>query len=130
MAFFGIGKKSGATPAKPPMTTEAIGGSDETDGGEPSSSSMKPAKKGLFARSAKAKVSGKAGKGGFGGAKAADGTRQTSHRPSGDLDIYTAVLAAAAIALAAGCVLIAVDNLDGVEGTTDEGNPFAVVSSN
>ncbi|MSQ90577.1 MAG: hypothetical protein EXS01_04170 [Phycisphaerales bacterium] len=47
----------------------------------------------------------------------------------GELNIYTAVLAAAAVALAAGCVFIALDNLAGVVGTNDEGNPFAVISS-
>ncbi len=47
----------------------------------------------------------------------------------GEPDIYTGVLAAAAIALLAGCILIAMDNLSGVADTTEEGNPFAVISS-
>lgn len=47
----------------------------------------------------------------------------------GEPNIYTGVLAAAAIALLVGCILIAMDNLSGVTGTTEEGNPFAVISS-
>lgn len=116
MAFLGIGKK--AAPKSKPSVSNAAG-----DAGEDSAidevAAAPAAKKGLFGKGAAKKP-----------ATAKAPPKAKVRRPGGDLDIYTAVLAAAVVALAAGCVLIAMDNLGGVQGTSDEGNPFALVSSN
>lgn len=123
MAFLGIGKKS--SPKAPPVeSTDPLDGSDEGVSAAP------PAKKkGLFG-GGKSKGAPKASKAAAKAApKSATGSKGGTRRTSGDLDIYSAVLAAAVVALAAGCVLIALDNLAGVEGTSEAGNPFAVVSS-
>lgn len=111
MAFLGIGKKKSA---------QAVA----ADAGSDTPPETNTPRRGLFGRG-KSAPTPKPAK----GPGAARSTQPTTRKPSGDLDIYTAVLAAAFIALAAGCVLIALDNLAGVEGTSDEGNPFAVVSS-
>lgn len=130
MAFLSIGKKGAAKKA----ADKKAAGADPVEAGDDAAAAPapKPAKKGMFGLGGKNKTAAapkapKAAK----GAKAAVKTagKPASKKASGDLDIYTAVLAAAAVALAAGCVIIALDNLGGVEGTSDEGNPFAVVSS-
>ena len=121
MAFLSIGKKGGAKKAP---TSDPVQEGDEV----PAAPAAKPAKKGLFGLGGKGKspAAPKAPKGAKAAAKPAG---KKASGTSADLDIYTAVLAAAVVALAAGCVIIALDNLGGVEGTSDEGNPFAVVSS-
>lgn len=116
MAFLGVGKK--AAPKSAPVATDEL--RDETDDASVGAVAAAPAaKKGLFGKGAAKKS-----------AAAKAPPKAKVRRPGGDLDIYTAVLAAAVVALAAGCVLIAMDNLGGVQGTSDEGNPFALVSSN
>ncbi len=104
MAMFGIGKKKSSNLAAPSTADVGEGGAQAP---------APPVKRGRSGKAAKPPVAAK----------------KVSRKFSGDLDIYTAVLAAAFIALAAGCVLVAMDNLSGVEGTGDEGNPFAVLSS-
>lgn len=107
MAFLGIGKKK--APAAPKAAAVAVSG--EAEGAAESSEAPAPSK-------GRTKVA------------APEKPKAKARKVSGELDIYTVVLVAAFIALTAGCVLIAMDNLTGVEGTGDEGNPFALVSSN
>ena len=126
MAFFGIGKKTpkaGKTPA-------ALVAQDDgaTELGDAAPVAVASAKKGRFGFGG-----GKSG-GKLAGAQKAAKTKASAAKPkskgaSGELNIYTGILAAAVVALAAGCVFIAMDNLSGVLGTNDEGNPFAVISS-
>ncbi len=125
MAFFGIGKKSAVKGGASIAVLE-----DESQG-SPSENTDSPVvvasskKKGLFGagRSKKSATSAVTSA----GRPAA--TKVKARGPSGELNIYTAVLAAACVALLAGCVFIAMDNCSGVAGTNDEGNPFAVISS-
>ncbi len=128
MAFLGIGKKSPKPSSAPaPVASDMDELSDDGfDGsGAAVAAPAKPAKKSFFGAKAKAPA-GKSG-----AAKSAAKPKAAKSRSSGgDMDIYTAVLVAAVLALAAGCVLVALDNLAGVEGTSDEGNPFVVLSSN
>ncbi len=130
MAFLGIGKK---TPKAPPAGAaggpSGLGDAADSDGGESTAPKAKPAKKGFFGSKSDAK--GKAAPSKLAASKAAGAkpARAKSAGSGGELDIYTAVLLAAVIALAAGCVLVALDNLAGVEGGSDEGNPFVVLSS-
>ena len=128
MAFLGIGKKSpkaGKSPAAPVAEDDGA-----MEFGEAAPVVATPSKKSRF---------------GFGGGKSggkgtdAQKTAKTnasakvskpkSKSAGGELNIYTGILAAAVVALAAGCAFIAMDNLSGVVGTNDEGNPFAVTSS-
>ncbi len=109
MAFLGVGKK---TPKSPAAAAADPMGSGET------AAPVVSKKKGFFG----------------GGRTKQASPKQLVAKPKsrsggGDLNIYTAVLFAAAVALGAGCALICMDNLSGVEGTGDAGNPFAVVSS-
>ncbi len=126
MAFLGIGKKS-PKPSTPPARVASGGDefADEgLDGSEAVAAPATPAKKSLFGSKAKPAATKVAAKN-----SSAKPKGSKSRSSGGDLDIYTAVLVAAVLALAAGCVLVALDNLAGVDGTSDEGNPFVVVSS-
>ena len=128
MAFFGIGKK---TPKAGNASAEPVESDDGAlEIGDAPPVAVTPAKKGRF---------------GFGGGKSAGkpadakkaaktkssakAEKPKSKNSGGELNIYTGILAAAVVALAAGCVFVAMDNLSGVVGTNDEGNPFAVISS-
>lgn len=128
MAFLGIGKKSpkpSAAPARVANDVDELADDGLVGSGAAVTAPAKPAKKSFFGAKAKAP----AGKPSAG--KSAAKPKGAKQRSSGgDMDIYTAVLVAAVLALAAGCVLVALDNLAGVEGTSDEGNPFVVLSSN
>ena len=122
MAFFGIGKKTPKAGKEPVAPVAQDDGAMEF--GDAAPIAVTPAKKSRF---------------GFGGGKLAGAQKPAkikapaakpkSKGASGELNIYTGILAAAVVALAAGCVFIALDNLSGVVGTNDEGNPFAVISS-
>jgi len=124
MAFLGIGKKSVKPVAASASAATDSGGSGFGDsvggsGGSPAvATPAKSGKKGLFAAKAKSAPAAKSQAG-----------KPKARAVGGDLDIYTAVLVAAVLALAAGCVFVALDNLAGVEGTSDAGNPFVVLSS-
>ena len=126
MAFFGIGKKT------PKAGKESAAPVAQDDGamefGDAAPIVVTPAKKGRFGFGG-----GKSG-GKLAGAQKAAKTKASAAKPkskgaSGELNIYTGILAAAVVALAAGCLFVAMDNLSGVVGTNDEGNPFAVISS-
>ena len=130
MAFFGIGKKT------PKAGKESAAPVAQDDGamefGDAAPIVATPAKTGRFGFGG-GKSGGKSG-GKIAGAQKAAKTKASAAKPkskgaSGELNIYTGILAAAVVALAAGCVFIALDNLSGVVGTNDEGNPFAVISS-
>lgn len=123
MAFFGIGKKS-------PKAGKQVASVAVEDGamefGEGVPAAVTPVKKSRF------------GLGGGKGPKAQKAAKTKSpakavkpkvRTSSGELNIYTGILAAAVVALSAGCVFVAMDNLSGVAGTNDEGNPLAVISS-
>ncbi|MDA1262045.1 MAG: hypothetical protein O3B75_04020 [Planctomycetota bacterium] len=127
MAFFGIGKKS--PKAGPKAGKEAA--SVATEDGAMEFGEAVPV----------AVTSGKKGRFGFGGGKGpkaqkvaktkspANAANPKGRTSSGEPNIYTGILAAAVVVLAAGCVFVAIDNLSGVAGTNDEGNPLAVISS-
>lgn len=127
MAFFGIGKKTpkaGKTPAA--LVAQDDGAMELGDAVPVAAASVKKSRFGF---------GGKSG-GKLAGAQKAAKTKTKasvakpkSKAASGELNIYTGILAAAVVALAAGCVFVAMDNLSGVAGTNDEGNPFAVISS-
>ena len=128
MAFFGIGKKTPKAGKEPAAPVAQDDGAMEF--GEAAPIVVTPAKKGRFGFGG-----GKSG-GKLAGAQKAAKTKTKasvakpkSKAASGELNIYTGILAAAVVALAAGCVFVAMDNLSGVAGTNDEGNPFAVISS-
>jgi len=126
MAFFGIGKKTPKAGKEPAAPVTQDDGAMEF--GDVAPIVVTPAKKGRFGFAA-----GKSG-GKLAGAQKAAKTKASAAKPKskgagGELNIYTGILAAAVVALAAGCVFIALDNLSGVVGTNDEGNPFAVISS-
>lgn len=57
------------------------------------------------------------------------GGAKKAHSPSGELNIYTAILLAGTLALGAGVAAVTLDNLAGVDGTNDEGNPFMAIDS-
>jgi hypothetical protein len=125
MAFFGIGKKTPNAGKTPAALVAQDDGAMELGDAVPVA--VASAKKGRFGFGA-----GTGGK--LAGAQKAAKTKASAAKPkskgaSGELNIYTGILAAAVVALAAGCVFIAMDNLSGVVGTNDEGNPFAVISS-
>ena len=130
MAFFGIGKKTPKAGKEPAAPVALDDGAMEF--GDAAPIVVTPAKKGRFGFGG-GKSGGKSG-GKIAGAQKAAKTKASAAKPkskgaSGELNIYTGILAAAVVALAAGCVFIAMDNLSGVLGTNDEGNPFAVISS-
>lgn len=130
MAFFGIGKKTPKAGKEPAAPVALDDGAMEF--GDAAPMVVTPAKKGRFGFGG-GKSAGKSG-GKIAGAQKAAKTKASAAKPkskgaSGELNIYTGILAAAFVALAAGCVFIAMDNLSGVLGTNDEGNPFAVISS-
>jgi hypothetical protein len=125
MAFLGIGKKS---PKKSAATADVTGDAAPVEFGEAITPTVTPEKRGLFGRKSKA-VPDKSAK-----AKAkVEKTKPTAaakeRKAGGELNIYTGVLAAAAVALLVGCALIALDNLAGVEGTAQEGNPIGTIPS-
>jgi hypothetical protein len=131
MAFFGIGKKTpkaGKTPAA--LVAQDDGAMELGDAAPVAVASAKKSRFGFGGKSG-----GKSGGKPEGSQKAAKTkTKASAAKPkskgaSGELNIYTGILAAAVVALAAGCVFVAMDNLSGVVGTNDEGNPFAVISS-
>ena len=130
MAFFGIGKKTPKAGKEPAAPVALDDGAMEF--GDAAPMVVTPAKKGRFGFGG-GKSGGKSG-GKLAGAQKAAKTKASAAKPkskgaSGELNIYTGILAAAVVALAAGCVFIYMDNLSGVFGTKDEGNPFAVISS-
>ena len=128
MAFLGIGKK---TPKQPTGTADAAGDAPAVEFGEAVQPAVTAEKKGLFGRKAKS-VADKSPKSPTASAAANRAKRPgapTAPKAGGELNIYTSVLAAAAVALLVGCALIAFDNLDGVEGTAQEGNPFGTIPS-
>ena len=130
MAFFGIGKKTPKAGKEPAAPVALDDGAMEF--GDAAPMVVTPAKKGRFGFGG-GKSGGKSG-GKIAGAQKAAKTKASAAKPkskgaSGELNIYTGILAAAVVALAAGCVFIALDNLSGVVGTNNEGNPFAVISS-
>ena len=130
MAFFGIGKKTPKAGKEPAAPVALDDGAMEF--GDAAPMVVTPAKKGRFGFGG-GKSGGKSG-GKIAGAQKAAKTKASAAKPkskgaSGELNIYTGILAAAVVALAAGCVFVAMDNLSGVVGTNDEGNPFAVISS-
>ena len=130
MAFFGIGKKTPKAGKEPAAPVAQDDGAMEFGDAAPIVAT--PAKKGRFGFGG-GKSGGKSG-GKIAGAQKAAKTKASAAKPkskgaSGELNIYTGILAAAVVALAAGCVFIALDNLSGVVGTNNEGNPFAVISS-
>ncbi|GDY05754.1 hypothetical protein LBMAG51_05410 [Phycisphaerae bacterium] len=126
MAFFGIGKKTPKAGNAPADIVAPDDGAMEF--GDAAPVAVTPVKKGRFGLGG-----GKSG-GKVAGAQKAAKTKASAANPKskgagGELNIYTGILAAAVVALAAGCLFVAMDNLSGVEGTNDEGNPFAVISS-
>ncbi|MBM4009248.1 MAG: hypothetical protein FJ285_06620 [Planctomycetes bacterium] len=123
MAFLGIGKK---TPKKPAATADAAGDSTPVEFGEAVAPTVTAQKKGLFGRKSKA-VPDKSAKAKVEKAKPVAAPK--ARNAGGELNIYTGVLAAAAVALLVGCALIALDNLAGVEGTAEEGNPIGTIPS-
>jgi len=124
MAFLGIGKKS---PKKSAATADVVADAAPVEFGEAVTPTVTPEKRGLFGRRSKA-VPDKSAK-----AKVEKKTKPTAaakeRKAGGELNIYTGVLAAAAVALLVGCALIALDNLAGVEGTAQEGNPIGTIPS-
>jgi hypothetical protein len=129
MAFFGIGKKN------PKPSAADAGTADEpaaVDFGEAVPPAVTTEKKGLFGRKSKPVADKSAKQEADPKAKAEKPKRAaapTVRKPGGELNIYTGVLAAAAVALLVGCALIALDNLAGVEGTAQEGNPIGTIPS-
>jgi uncharacterized ParB-like nuclease family protein len=127
MAFFGIGKKTpkaGKTPAA--LVSQDDGATELGDAAPVAVASAKKGRFGFGGKSGgKPESSQKAAK----TKTKASAAKPKSKGASGELNIYTGILAAAVVALAAGCVFVAMDNLSGVVGTNDEGNPFAVISS-
>ena len=123
MAFLGIGKK---TPKQPAATADAVGDAAPVEFGEAVQPTVTPQKKGLFGRKSKA-VPDKSAKAKTAKTKLAAASK--AGKAGGELNIYTGVLAAAAVALLVGCALIALDNLAGVEGTAQEGNPIGTIPS-
>lgn len=123
MAFLGIGKKA---PKNPVVPADADGDAAPVEFGESVAPAVTPEKKGLFGRKSKP-VPDKSAKVKTEKTKAAAAPK--ARKAGGDLNIYTGVLAAAAVALLVGCALIALDNLAGVEGTAQEGNPIGTIPS-
>ena len=126
MAFLGIGTKTPKAGKEPVAPVEQDDVAMEF--GDAAPIAVTPAKKGRFGFGG-----GKSG-GKLAGAQKPAKTKASAAKPkskgaSGELNIYTGILAAAVVALAAGCLFVAMDNLSGVVGTNDEGNPFAVISS-
>ena len=134
MAFFGIGKKTPKAGKEPAAPVALDDGAMEF--GDAAPMVVTPAKKGRFGFGGGKSGGNSGGKSGgkIAGAQKAAKTKASAAKPkskgaSGELNIYTGILAAAVVALAAGCLFVAMDNLSGVVGTNDEGNPFAVISS-
>lgn len=128
MAFLGIGKKTPKKTASAPGAADESGAAEAVAFGESVQPVTTPAKKGLFGRKSKA-IADKAPKAKSATKAAAKGTAPKARGPGGELNIYTGILAAACIALLAGCLLIAMDNLAGVAGTAEQDNPFARIPS-
>ena len=126
MAFFGIGKKSPKAGSAPASQSAPADGGMEFDDAMPVA--VTPTKKGRFGFGGSSS-GGAAAKGASKSSKKTSPSKPKVRGGGGELNIYTGVLAAAVVVLIAGCVFIAMDNLAGVAGTSDEGNPFAVISS-
>jgi len=123
MAFLGIGKKS---PKKSAAAADVTGDAAPVEFGEAVTPTVTPEKRGLFGRKSKA-VPDKSAKAKVEKTKPTAAAKE--RKAGGELNIYTGVLAAAAVALLVGCALIALDNLAGVEGTAQEGNPIGTIPS-
>jgi len=125
MAFLGIGKK---TPKQPAAKADAAGDAPAVEFGESVQPAVTVEKKGLFGRKAKS-VADKSPKPSTAPSASNKAKKAGAPKAGGELNIYTGVLAAAAVALLVGCALIAFDNLAGVEGTAQEGNPIGTIPS-